>query len=131
MGRRSENPRKRWTPEAIYELKLLARKNLPIHMIAFELQRTQGSIRTAAKRAGIIDRGPAFEEKIIEGRIRSTRLSPARPFPTSAIGIFTSGRGWAPWSGMNTRCRFESLPQDPASTYPLTCHMAFLGCALV
>ena len=51
--RPAENSGKRWTPQAIHELKLLARANTPAELIAFELQRTEESIRAIAARHGI------------------------------------------------------------------------------
>jgi hypothetical protein len=47
------NSGKRWTPQDIHELKLLARANIPVDLIACELQRTKKSVRTIAKREGI------------------------------------------------------------------------------
>jgi hypothetical protein len=47
------NSGKRWTPQDIHELKLLARANIPVDLIACELQRTKKSVRAIAKREGI------------------------------------------------------------------------------
>ena len=47
------NSRRRWTSQDIYELKLLARTNTPVDLIACELQRTKESVRAIAKREGI------------------------------------------------------------------------------
>jgi hypothetical protein len=47
------NSGRRWTPQDIYELKLLARTNTPVDLIACELQRTKESVRAIAKREGI------------------------------------------------------------------------------
>jgi hypothetical protein len=55
------NSGKRWTPQDIHELKLLARTNTPVDLIACELQRTTESVRTIAKRAGIALRSAAQE----------------------------------------------------------------------
>jgi hypothetical protein len=49
----AENSGKPWTPQTIHELKLLARVNTPTKLIAFELQRTEQSIRAIAARHGI------------------------------------------------------------------------------
>jgi hypothetical protein len=47
------NAGRRWTSQEIYELKLLARVNTPVEIIACELQRTKKSVRAIAKREGI------------------------------------------------------------------------------
>ena len=47
------NSGRRWTSQDIYELKLLARANTPVDLIACELQRTKESVRAIAKREGI------------------------------------------------------------------------------
>ena len=47
------NSGKRWTPQDIHELKLLARANVPVDLIACEFQRTKESVRAIAKREGI------------------------------------------------------------------------------
>ena len=44
------NSGKRWTPQDILELKLLARVSSPVEIIACELQRTKKSVRAIAKR---------------------------------------------------------------------------------
>jgi hypothetical protein len=47
------NSGRRWTPQDIHELKLLARANIPVDLIACELQRTNESVRAIVKREGI------------------------------------------------------------------------------
>jgi hypothetical protein len=73
--------RRKWTPQDIHELELLARARIPVELIAVELQRTN-SIRATAAREGIA---------LVPARKKS--LPEDLPLSKSSRSQFTSMKG--------------------------------------